>query len=256
MFPPNLPRAFFWGVIAILVNFVLGAAVMAFTTEPYWSAGVFLLGVPWGAFVSRTARALAFPAMCLIALTGVTPAFLVDVPLGGRVVNLRQVDDIPAGASVAGYIAPGWRLDLDRTQQERLSSNRGKVYGLRQIAPLVGENWTPAHPVEVWVMGETRNSGRVLPWHPKYWREPAGEFARLVGKDVSGAQLQVQRAATQFGLRASDTPLIVMRVNSVDAAIRAQYLALARALIYPLGAWAAIIGLAELFLRWRRSRLL
>jgi hypothetical protein len=249
LLPYNLPRAFFLGVAAILFNFALGAVLIAFTTEPYWIAGVFLLGVPLGIIVTRTAPGLAFPAMCLVALSGVIPVFLIDVPLLGRVVDLGRIDHIPSDASVAGYIAPGWRIDLDRSTQERLTASNGRGYGLRRMAPLVPTDWTPADPVAFWVMGETRDSGRVLPWHPKYWQESPGEYVRLVGKEISGAQLQAQRTAAQFDLHAAYMPVVVMRVPSVDAALRNQYLAIAKALIYPLGAWAAMIGLAN-FLDW------
>jgi hypothetical protein len=253
MSPPNLPRVFFLGTAAILFNFALGSALMSLSVMPYWIAGVFLLGVPLGIFVTRTARGLAFPAMCLFALTGVTPVFVIDVPLYGRIVNLRQVDDIPADARVAGYTAPGWRIDVDRARQEPLTAKGGKAYGLRRIAPLVGDGWTPAHPVEVWVMGETRNSGRILPSHPKYWQAPGGEYARLVGQNISGAQLQAQRTAEQFSLKTSQEPLVVMRVDSVAATLKGQYLSLARALVFPLGAWAGVIGLAVAY-QWMRAR--
>lgn len=253
----SLPRIFFIGTAVILLQFALGAMLMAYSGAPYWIAGLFLLGVPLGILATRWVPALGFPAICLFALTGVIPVFVIDVPLYGSVVNLRQVDDIPVDASVAGYAAPGWRIDEDRSTQERLTAGRGnKPYGLRRIAPFVGDGWTPAHPVEVWAMGETRNSGRVLAWHPKFWRGPAGEYVRLVGQNVSGAQLQALRTAQQFGLRTGEEPLLVMRVDSVAAAVTNQRLTLMRALVYPLGVWAAIIGLALAFHQWRSRRYL
>lgn len=248
---PDLPRVFFAGTAAILLQFALGAALVAFPREPFWIAGVFLLGVPLGLMATRMARGLAFPAICLFALTGVAPVFVVKIPLFGRVQNLRQVDDIPSGASIAGYVAPHWRIDEARGTQESLTASRGKAYGLRRIAPLVGDGWTPAHPVEVWVVGEIRDSGRVLPWHPKFWRAPGGEYVRLVGAEISGAQRQAQRAAAAFKLTTTEDPLLVMRVDSVAQAMRDQYASLARTLVFPLGAWAALIGLAALYERWR-----
>jgi hypothetical protein len=257
MHHPTLPRVFFLGAAVVLLQFALGAALMAYSGAPYWIAGLFLLGVPLGVFATRWAPGLGFPAICLFALTGVIPVFVVDVPLYGRVVEMRQSDDIPLDARVAGYAAPGWRIDDDRSTQERLTAGRGnRPYGLRRIAPLVRDGWTPADPVAVWVMGETRDSGRVLAWHPKFWRGPAGEYVRLVGRDVSGAQLQALRTAQQFGLRTSEEPLVVMRVDSVAGVLRAQRIALIRALVYPLGLWSAIIGLALAFHLWRARRYL
>jgi hypothetical protein len=249
--PLNLPPVFFSGVVAILFQFALGATLAAFTQEPYWIAGAFLLGVPLGILVTRPARALGFPAICVFALTAVTPSFIVDVPLWGRVVDLRQVDDIPADSGVAGYVAPGWRIDIERAMQERLTASRGKAYGFRRLAPLVGDGWTPAHPVEVWVMGETRDSGRVPPAHPKFWQEPGGEFVRLVGMTISGARLQALRAAEKAGLRTTPEPLIVMRRDTVAQALDHQYLFLAKALCWPLGFWAAIVGAAAAYCRMR-----
>ena len=61
---------------------------------------------------------------------------------------------------------------------------------------------------------------------PKFWTEPGGEFVRLVGKDVSGAQLQANRAAKKLGLLTAEEPLIVMRVDLVAEAVTNQYWAL------------------------------
>lgn len=194
--PPNskLLLIFIAGSAAIAGQIVIGALMMALAPSPEWVvAGVvvsFLLGVPLGILLTRALPALAFPAMGVFALTGLVPAFVIDVPLWGRVVDLRQVNAVPIATGIAGYVAPGWHIDTSRASQERLTASRGsRGYGFRRIAPLVGKGWTPEHPVGIWVSGETRDSGRVLPWHPQFWSEPGGEFVRLVGKNVSGAQL-------------------------------------------------------------------
>jgi hypothetical protein len=251
-----LLRVFAAGSLAIAVQMTLGTLLLGLAPSPDWIvfgiAAIFIFGVPLGIAITRPLPALTFPAMGLLALTGVGPAFVVDVPLFGRVVNLHLVDSIPSVATVAGYTAPGWRIDQSRASQERLSAGRGnKSYGDRRLAPLVGDGWTPAHPVEVWVVGETRDSGRVLPSHPKYWAEANGEFARLVGKDVSGAQLQANRAAKKLGLLTAEEPLIVMRVDSVAGTVTNQYSALLKAARFPLVAWTLLIGLAAAVLVWR-----
>ena len=235
-------RIFIAGCLAILFQFALGAAILALAPSPAFIAAAFLMGVILGAVIARAAPALAFPAMGLLALTGVGPAFIVDAPLFGRIVNLRQVDDIPAGLSIAGYIAPGWRIDETRARKERLTAGRpSREYGHRVVAPLVGDGWTPEHPVEVWVAGEIRNSGLVRPSHPKFWSAPGGEFVRFVGFGVSGAQLQASRAAAEHGLRTSEEPLIVTRAPSVAEAIETQYRRLAWALRWPFGAWLVMV---------------
>jgi hypothetical protein len=91
----------------------------------------------------------------------------------------------------------------------------------------------------------------VTPSHPKFWTEPEGEFVRLVGKDLSGAQLQANRAAKKFGLLTAEEPLIVMRVDSVAGAVTNQYWALIRAARFPLIGWAILIGLAAAIIKWR-----
>jgi hypothetical protein len=252
----TLIRIFAAGCVAIAVQMTLGSLLLALAPSAevlvFGVAGLFLFGVVLGIVVSRAMPALTFPAMGLLALTGVGPSFVVDVPLAGRVVNLRLTDNIPAGTTVAGYTAPGWRIDDGRSLQERLSRGRGnRSHGDRRLAPLVGDGWTPAHPVEVWVMGEIRDSGRVLPSHPKFWTEPGGEFVRLVGTDVSGAQLQANRAANKFGLLTAEEPLIVMRVDSVAGAVTNQYWALIRAARFPLIGWTILIGLAWAIIKWR-----
>ena len=243
--------------MAIVAQMALCALLIALAPSPGWVVAAvvlgFLLGVPLGLGITQALPALAFPTMGLLALAGIASAFIVDVPLWGRVVNPHQADSIPMGFNIAGYAAPGWRINESLALEERISSGRGnKSYGSRRMAPLVGGDWTAERPVEIWVAGEIRDSGRILPSHPKFWAEPDGEFVRLVGKDVSGAQLAAGRAAQKFGLQTAEEPLVVMRVPSVSHAMTSQYGALLWAARYPFIAWvvltsfaAAIIGLRE-----------
>jgi hypothetical protein len=253
----TLVPVFIAGCVVIVLQLAFGTLAMALAPSPEWLiAGVvvgFLLGVPLGIGVTRPLPALTFPAMGLFALTSVAPAFVINVPLWGGVAELRQGDAIVTGA--AGYIAPGWRIDAQRTTQERLSAGRGnRGYGHRHMAPLIAQGWTPRQPVVVWVAGETRDSGRVLAWHPKFWSESGGEFVRMAGKDLSGAQLAAGRAAEKYKLITAQEPLIVMRVPSVAGAIADQYWALARAARWPFGAWLLLIAIAAAVIEWRHHR--
>jgi hypothetical protein len=253
----TLVSVFIAGCVVIVVQLAIGTLTMGLAPSPEWLIGGvvvgFLLGVPLGIAVTRPLPALTFPAMGLFALTSAAPAFVVNVPLWGGVAELRQADAIPTG--VAGYAGPGWRIDADRSTQERLSAGRGNEgYGHRHMAPLVAAGWTSKQPVAIWVAGETRDSGRVLLWHPKFWTEPGGEFVRMVGNGLSGAQLAAGRAAEKFKLTTAEEPLIVMRVPSVAGAITDQYWALARAARWPFGAWALMIALAAAVIEWHHRR--
>jgi hypothetical protein len=68
--------------------------------------GLFLFGAVLGIVVTRAMPGLTFPAIGLLALTGVGPSFVVDVPVAGRVVNLRLADNTrglqPGGLRRAG----------------------------------------------------------------------------------------------------------------------------------------------------------
>jgi hypothetical protein len=255
-YAPLVP-VFVAGCVVIIIQLAIGTLAMALAPSAEWLIGGlvvgFFLGVPLGISVTKPLPALTFPAMGLFALTSVAPAFVINVPLWGGVAELRQAEAIPAG--VAGYVAPGWRIDTDRSTRERLTAGRGNQgYGHRHIAPLVADGWTPKQPVALWVAAETRDSGRVLLWHPKFWAEGGGEFVRLVGNQRSGAQLAAGRAAEKFGLTTDEAPLIVMRVPSVAGAIADQYWALARAARWPFGAWALLIALAAAVIAWRSRR--
>lgn len=243
------------GSIAIVAQLALSALLIALAPSPEWVVGAvafsFLLGVPLGIAIARPLTALTFPTMGLLALTGVAPAFVVDVPLWGRTANLNEIS-IQAASNAAGFVAPGWRIDQAAALEERVRAGRkNKSYGSRQIAPLVASGWTQERPVEIWVAAETRDSGRILPWHPKLWSERNGEFVRLTGKDLSGAQLQAGRAAQKFGLRTMEGPVIVMRVSSVSETIDGQRWALLRASRFPFAAWVLLMGLTAMAIAWR-----
>jgi len=254
----KLLSIFVAGCAVIAGEIVVGALAMALAPSPEWVVGAiavgFLMGVPLGIRVTRALPALTFPTMGLFALTFLVPAFVVDVPLWGRVVALHPADAIPIDAGTAGYVAPGWRIDGSRSLQERLTAGRGRGYGHRHVAPLVGPGWKPDQPVRLWVTGETRDSGRVLLWHPQFWADSGGEFVLLVGKQVSGAQITARHAAEKFGLLIEADPIVVMRVPSVAQALSEQHWALARAARYPLAAWALLMVLAATVIQWRKRR--
>jgi hypothetical protein len=234
-------RTFAAGCVAILALMLSTDVVVVGAV-----AGGFLLGVGLGLWVTRRMPGLAFPAMGLMALTGAAAAFVVDVPFFGAVRDLRAGEPVVANLTVAGYVAPTWHIDKTRAHDERLYGGRGnKSYGTRRIAPLVPQ---------VWVAGEIRDSGRVLPSHPKFWDETGGEYVRLVGKDSSGAKLQAGRTAEANGLRAAEEPVVVMRVASVNSAIARQIRTLIGAVCYPLGAWALMLGIAAALVVWRNRR--
>jgi len=253
--PSALSSCWLAGTFAILFQLVLGTLVVAYTPVAPWIALVFLLGLPLAIAVTRSRPGLLMPAVAIMTLAGVSPVFVVDAPLGGRTVNLRLIDDIPAGPGVAGYTAPRWRVATEFAGEARISGGRGnKSYGTRHLAPLVGDGWRPELPVEVWVAGEVRDSGRVLASHPQFWNEAGGEYVRLVGIGFSGTQIIARDAARQFGLKTSDEPLIVMRAPSVAGAIAQQYWAIARAACVPLLAWALCILLAAGLAKWRKPQ--
>jgi hypothetical protein len=249
-----LLRLLLTGYAAIVFQITLASLLITFAPPVPWLAAGFLMGVPLGAWITRPLRGLAFPAIGLMALTGIAPAFVIDVPLWGRVVNLQDAHDVPMDAGISGYQAPGWRIDMERASDERLTVRRGRGYGTRRLAPLVRRDWTPDHPVDVWVSGETRDSGRTLPSHPQFWKEPGGEFIRLVGNDVSMAQLAAGRAAQKFGLQTAPEPLVVTRVASVDRALADQHWALVRAMCFPLALWTLFIAIAAAVLKSRDAR--
>jgi hypothetical protein len=250
----DLLRIFLTGCAAIVFQIALGTLLITFVPAVPWLGVAFLMGVPLGKWITRRLPGLTIPAIGLLALTGIASAFVVDVPLWGRVVTLQDAHDIPTAVGVSGYVASGWRIDVERASDERLTAGRGKAYGYRRLAPLVSGDWTPKLPVKVWVSGEIRDSGRILPSHPQFWKEPGGEFIRLVGNDVSVAQLAAGRAAQKFGLLTATEPLIVMRVPSVEQALVNQYWALARAVCFPLAIWTLFIGIAAAVLKRREAR--
>ena len=252
-------RTFVAGCLAIVSMLLSTALILSLDTSDVVVvgavAGSFLLGAGLGLWVTRRMPGLQFPAMGLLALTGAAAAFVVDVPFFGGVRELRAGEPVVANLSVAGYAAPTWHIDTTRSRDERLSGGRGnKSYGTRRIAPLVPQGWTPAQPVEVWIAGEMRDSGRLLPSHPKFWDEAGGEYVRLIGKDLSGATLQAGRTAEAHGLRTAEDPVVVMRVPSVNSAIARQIRTLIGAACYPLGAWALMLGLAAALVVWRNRR--
>ena len=192
----------------------LGTLLLGLAPSPDWVvfgiAAIFLFGVPLGIAVARPIPALTFPAMGLLALTGVGPAFVVDVPLAGRVVNLRLVDSIPAGARCRGLHRARLahrrqpRLagaPLRRTRQQELRRPQGSrrssaTAGRPRIRSRCGSREKPA------------NSGRVLPSHPKFWAEARrrvrapGRQGRL-GRATAG-EPRGEEARPAHGGRAAD----------------------------------------------------
>lgn len=247
---PALKRVFFTGSAAIMFQLALCTLLLTLDLPIVAIAGCFLLGAPLGIAATAAAPGLAFPVMGILALSALAPALIVEAPMWGRTIQLRLVDDIPRHAGIAGYEAANWSIDISRTHEETLTAGRPRSrYGVRRLAPLVGDGWTPAHPVEVWVAGEIRDSGRVRLWHPQFWSEPGGAFVRLVGIELSSAQLHAGRAAARLGLIAAPEPLIVMRAPSIAQAQIDQAFGLARSALGLMGLLALLVLGAQFWLR-------
>lgn len=247
---PSLRKLLLQGTAAILFQVALAALILSFDLPVYLIAACFLLGVPLGLYVGRAVPGLAFPAMCILALSGAAPVFVVDTPFWGSVVKLRLADDIPAHAGIAGCEAQNWRIDTSRTYEEVLTAGRGKRrYAIRRFAPLVGEGWTPVHPVEIWVIGEIRDSGRITARHPQFWPVSGGDFARLVGNDREGAEFGAMRAAKALGLTTAPSPLVVLNVRSIPAAQVQQFIDLGKIVLTAGAILLLLVVLAEFWLR-------
>src|ERR1035437_9780569 len=121
-------RLFLTGCAAIVFQIGLGGLLVTFAPPVPWLAVGFLMGVPLGAWITRFLRGLTLPAIGLLALTSIAPAFVIDVPLWGRVVNLQDAHDIPTDVGVS--VAPSWRIDVERASDE----GGGKAYGYSRLA--------------------------------------------------------------------------------------------------------------------------
>ena len=141
----TLVHVFAAGCAAIVIQMALCALLIALAPSPEWIVAAvafsFLLGVPLGVGVTRALHGLTFPTIGLLALSGIASAFVIDVPLWGRVVELNAEAGAQVDPGAAGYVAPGWRIDESAALEERISSGRGRG---RQLARGPAEcSWSP-----------------------------------------------------------------------------------------------------------------
>lgn len=171
-------------------------------------------------------------------------------PIGG-IVALTDAEGVPAGREIAGYAAPGWRIDLTHKAESRIVVRHGSA-GVRTLAPLVGPEWKGKSPIEIWVVGYAYNSGKIGPYHPVHWSEP-GEFVRVVGSDLREAQGAALDAAEAQGLKTIAAPIVVVRADNAFEAQRAQANKLIAILAAILALWL-LASYAAVRLEARRAK--
>jgi hypothetical protein len=242
-------RIFLIGAIG-LVAFVALGAVTVWVVDPMpWIAAPFLLSVPFAVVMGRLNGFAAFPALLIAAALVGASGLTVSVPLFGAVAPLGAGAPIPADIGTAGYAASGWTIDTTHTTTTPWTSRRETI-GVRVFAPLVAPGWTPRDAVDVWVEAYQPKSGKIGAWHPQFWRQEGGEFIRLVGADLSSSTIDAKQAATKLGLQTVAAPMIVMRTDSVRAAMVDQFLTHAGIAAGAVGLW----GLVVLAIGWRMRR--
>jgi hypothetical protein len=246
--PASFPTVLLIGLIAILANALLALALAVWGALSPWIVLPFLGGLVPAAMFAGRCNAATLPILLLCALAAGSVGMGTDIAPFGRIVDLSDATQAPADFDVAGYVAPGWRVDAAHAAESRLTGRRGRTLGTRTMAPLVGPAWTPKDPVSVWIAGYSYPSNKIGPRHPVHWAQP-GEYPRLVGMDSDQAEDAAFAAAKAQGLISAPKAVIVMYADDVRAAMSAQAVKLAEI----LGALAALWLLAA-FLSCRLER--
>jgi hypothetical protein len=216
--PASFPIVFLIGATAITANALLVLALVVQDELTPWIVIPFLGGLVPARTFSKNCKAAAAPILVLCALTaGAVGIWTAAVPIG-HIVNLSGLSTAPANLDVAGYVAPGWRIETIRGVENRLTARRGKTVGTRTVAPLVGPTWSPKDPISIWVAGYAYHSNKIGPYHPAHWTQP-GEYQRLVGADLGQARDAADRAAAAQGLINAANPILVMRVDDAHQAM-------------------------------------
>lgn len=234
--PASFAIVFAIGLIAILLDALATLALVMSDALTPWIAAPFLGGILPAAILAKRCNAATFPILLLCAVTAGSVGMWTDIAPFGRIVDLSSSADAPVDFDVAGYVAPGWRIDKAHAAESRLTERRGKIVGTRTVAPLVGAGWTPKDPISVWIVGYAYLSGKIGPRHPVHWAEP-GEYPRLIGADLDAARRAAAAAAASQGLFNAPELAIVMYADDVRGAMFAQAVKLAEILAGVLALW-------------------
>jgi hypothetical protein len=216
--PASFPTVFLIGATAIVADALVVLALVVQDELTPWIVIPFLGGLVPARVLSKNCKAAAVPILVLCALTAGAVGIWTDALPIGHIVNLSGLSTAPANLDVAGYVAPGWRIETTRGAESRLTGRRGRTVGTRTVAPLVGPTWSPKDPISVWVAGYAYPSNKVGPYHPAHWTRP-GEYQRLVGADLGQAKDASDRAAVAQDLVNAANPVVVMRVDDAHQAM-------------------------------------
>ena len=243
---PRVPAArhivFAQGSAMLIALLAASAAAITLADNPIpWIVAAFLAAVPFGYWVARRTPAAAWPGMMAMSLVSMCALFIVDTPLFGEVRELRAGEPVPAGATIAGYRAPDWRIETALAEPMELWA-KNRRYGDRLLAPLVPPDWARPAPAPLWADAHATTSGRIGPYHPLRWNR-GGEYVRAVGLERVNAAIGVERAIGRLGLRAAGEPVIVHRVDSIAAMQNAQLRKLSLAATILVGLWGACLAL-------------
>jgi len=200
---------------------------------------LFLSSVPLGVIAAKPIPLMGFPAIFLTAGICVFSIWLVDTPLGA--VSDEPPQPFLSEPMVAAYRSDGLRIARDFADESSIFS-KSSVVGLRTVAPVVADDWTPGAPARIWVVGYAFRSGKIGPRHPNHWNEP-GDLIRLAGADAPLAYHAIAQAQERFGLAGEGEPIAFTWRPNATRAMLDQIMSLAKLFAIFFGLYASLVGL-------------
>lgn len=232
------------GGIAVLTATVAACALL--TVSGWWIPAVFV-AVLGGFAMMAVARENAVPTwggLFLCAAAGFMATSL-QTPLFGGTVEGIPVSEASAHPDAAAFrFIDGRILDQASGSLTVHGGNAGRWSPLHElrIAPIIGNDWTPAAPVTAWAVSTGPNSG--LPRTD--WSRPSRAAVRVVSIEAAGIREAIARTERLYGLRSARNAALLHWLDDPEGAIMSQRLRLLTILGVSAVIWLLLLLIGSL----------
>jgi hypothetical protein len=208
---PALWRSAARGVAAVLV----AAAIVAPLTSLGWTMlaifAAITVGLNLGLWAGRDSMLASLAGAVLLPVVGLVIALTADVQIMGSNAGTIALHDIARFPYAARFRFTDARVatEFATASDPRLPAGDAPRGGWR-VAPLVPDNWTPAHPVPAWAVARVSGYGPLDFRTPRSWQQQSYRAGvRYVSTAFSPADKAVARALARYDLTAApNAPLL------------------------------------------------
>jgi hypothetical protein len=202
--------------VLVVTAIVVPLAALGWTMLAIFAA--ITVGLNVGLWAGRDSGLASLAGAALMPVVGLIIALTSDVQIMGPSAGTIALADIARHPYAGRFRFTDARVATEFTTSSDPRSAVVPTVGWR-VAPIVPDNWTPAHPIQAWAVAKISGYGPLDFRTPRNWEQSYRAGVRYVATAFSPAQAAVERALARFDLTAAPHAPLLYWVEEPHAVV-------------------------------------